>query len=117
MPKKDKDNEIKIQAETSYNGHSIKANGSVDISFKFGYSELTNVIKLLQLLNENIKIAVKIRKENPIVVGEFMLKDFRIDSDGESTIKFNSSVDYIEGDILGLVGEPLKVMFKAKLGE
>ncbi len=108
---------VKIKVVGKYNGHSIKANKSVDVSFKFAYSEMVNTVKLLQLLNENVTIIVKVGDEKPKKIGMFMIKDIRFDSDGESIIKFNSSTDFIEAASLdGLAGDDLlTVLFQAEI--
>lgn len=107
---------VKIKSLCKYNGHNIKANSSVDLNLKFSYDELTNYIKLLSLLNENIEIAVKIEEDEVQILGVFMLKELKVDHDGESVIKFNSMIDHIEADILNtLVGKMFKIMFKANI--
>ena len=109
---------IDIKVNGQYNGHNIKPNGAVDVSLKFEYGELVNYIKLLQLLNENIVIAVKAGADKPKELGMFMLKDMKIGGDGEGVVKFNSSLDYVEADNLnGLISEILTVRFKAEIEE
>jgi len=106
--------EIKFKVVGQYNGHSIKNNNTVDLSFKFWYDELVNSIKLIQLLNENITIAAKIGDGKPFVLGMFMIKDIKIGSDGQMVAKFNSHVDYVEIDNFKyLIVDLLAVMFKA----
>lgn len=103
---------VNIKSVCSYNGHNIKANKAIDIGFKFAYSELARCIQLIQLLNENVKIAIKIAGNQPIKLGMFMIKDFRIDNDGECTVKFTSSLDFVEASNLNnLAGEVLQISF------
>ena len=110
--------EVKVKAVGKYNGHNIKANKSVDIAFKMDYSELVNSVKLLQMLNENITVAVKVGDTKPKILGMYMVKEVKFDHDGESLVKFNSTLDYIEADNLnGLAGEILNILFKAKIEE
>lgn len=90
---------IKIKQLVSYNGHSIKANGSVDFNLKSAYSELVNTIKLTQLLNNDITIKAKVNNK-VINLGIFKIKSITIDGDGESKLKFNGLSDYIEMDNL-----------------
>jgi len=107
---------IKLKTIGTYNGHNIKANKSVDLSLKMKYSELTNYIQLVQLLNENVAIMAKIGEEKAQKLGMFMIKEIRIDHDGEGIVKFNSTLDYVEADNLnGLAGEILKLMFQAEV--
>ncbi len=110
---------IKIKSIATYNGHNVRPNKSVDISFKFEYSELTKYITLVQLLNENISISVKKHDEPVTKLGTFLLKDMKIDHDGESVIKFNSMTDQSEVQVMHtLTGdEPFRIMFEAEIEE
>ena len=109
--------EIKIKAIGKYNGHNIKVNKAIDLGLKFSYDELESYIKLIQLLNENISITTKNLDEKPIKLGTFMLKEIKVDHDGEGIIKFTSQLDYVDADgINQLVGtEQFKVMFEAMI--
>lgn len=107
---------VKIKSLCKYNGHSVKANKSVDISFKFMYSELTNYIKLIQLLNENIEISIKIEDEKAQKLGTFMIRGIGIDHDGEGNIKFNSQLDFIEPNVINeIAGKTLQILFVANI--
>lgn len=110
MPK-----ELKTRSLAKYNGHSIKTNKAVDLGLKFSYEELPNYIKLIQFLNENVTITIKRGDQKPQKLGTFMVKEIKIDHDGEGIIKFNSMLDYVEADELNtMVGEDIfKVMFEA----
>lgn len=46
----------KVKEVVTYGGHSLKASGSVDLTLKAGYSELTNSIKLMQMFNNDVSI-------------------------------------------------------------
>lgn len=111
--------EVKIKTIANYNGHNVKANKSVDISFKFSYGDLVEYIKVIQMLNENVEIIVKQLDSKPQKLGIFMVKDIRIDHDGEGTIKFNSMVDQAEVQLMHLLAndEQFKILLKAKIEE
>ena len=94
---------IKVKEIVSYKGHSISANGSVNFTVKAMYSQLTNTIKLMQLLNNDVIIKAKLPEEKPMKLGSFRIKQITVDGDGESSIKFNGVVDYIEVDNLNLL--------------
>lgn len=94
---------IKVKEVVSYSGHSLSANGSVNFNLKASYSELTNTIKLMQMLNNDVTIKAKVPSEKPMKLGMFRLKQIVIDGDGESKIKFNGLNDYIEMDNLNLL--------------
>lgn len=98
---------IKVKEVVKYNGHSLSANGSVSLAFKASYSELTNSIQVMQMLNNDVAIAAKLpSNKKPIKLGLFRVKNVSIDGDGESTLKFNGLNDFIEMDNLNLL--PLK---------
>ena len=94
---------IKVKEVVKYGGHSLSANGSVNFTLKIKYSELSNTIKLMQLLNNDVSIKAKIPGGSPMKLGMFRVKQIVVDGDGESTIKFNGLNDYIEMDNLNLL--------------
>lgn len=83
-----------------YNGHSVKQSGSVDLNLKADYSELPNYVQLLQMLNNDIKVLVKLNGEKPMKLGMFRLKQLTVQHDGEGKIAFNSTTDFVEVDKL-----------------
>ena len=95
---------IKVKQVVKYNGHNIMANGSVNLSFKASYSELTKSIELQQLLNNDVDIKCKLPDVKKVIeLGRFRLKQTVIDGDGESKIKLNGIKDYIETDNLNML--------------
>lgn len=94
---------VKVKEVVEYYGHSISPNGSVNFSLKADYSELTNTIMLMQMLNNDIIIKCKIPTNKPFKIGVFRLKKIEIDGDGESKIKFNGLTDFIEMDNLNIL--------------
>lgn len=94
---------VKVKEVVKYGGHSLSANGSVNFTLKAAYSELTNSIKLMQMLNNDVNIKAKVPSGKPMKLGMFRIKQIIIDGDGESTIKFNGLNDYIEMDNLNLL--------------
>ena len=94
---------VKVKEIVKYGGHNLSANGSVNLTLRANYSELTSTIKLMQMLNNDVNIKAKIPGEKVMKLGFFRIKDIRIDGDGESIIKFNGLNDYIEMDNLNLL--------------
>ena len=114
--------QIKVKQLVEYNGHGLRANGSVDLNFKAKYSNLVNTIQLMQLLNNDITIKAKV--SNKVTrLGIFRIKNVVIDGDGESKIKLIRLSDYIEMDELNnlpLSNEDAKefyVMYEADVEE
>lgn len=90
---------VTVKMFANYNGHNVRQNGSINLTFKCDYGELSNSIQLLQLLNNDINVIAKVASENkPFKIGSFRLKGVTIDDDGESKITFNSITDYVEID-------------------
>lgn len=94
---------IKVREIVKYGGHSLSANGSVNFTLKASYSELTNSIKLMQMLNNDVSIKAKAPGSKAMKLGIFRVKQIIIDGDGESILKFNGLNDYIEMDNLNLL--------------
>lgn len=96
--------EIKVNQVVKYDGHNIMANGSVNLSFKASYSELTKTIELQQMLNNDVEIKCKLPDVKKVItLGRFRIKQTIIDGDGESKIKLNGLKDYIETDNLNML--------------
>lgn len=111
---------VKIKFEAKYNTHTVKANKAVDITFKMPYTELTQYIGSIQLLNENVTIAAKIGADKkPVKLGEFMITNISVDRDGQGTMKFNSLLDHVEAAHLNELAsrndEPMVLFLKADI--
>lgn len=91
---------VKVKEVVKYAGHSLSANGSVNLTFKASYSELINTIQVMQMLNNDVTIKAKKPDEKAMKLGSFRIKNIGIDGDGESVIKFNSLNDFVEVDNL-----------------
>ncbi len=94
---------VKVKEVVKYGGHSLSANGSVNFTLKASYSELTNTIQMMQMLNNDVTIKAKLPAGKPMKLGMFRIKQIIIDGDGESTLKFNGLNDYIEMDNLNIL--------------
>lgn len=94
---------IKVKEVVKYGGHSLSANGSVNFTLKASYSELTNTIQMMQMLNNDVSIKAKLPAGKPMKLGMFRIKQIIVDGDGESILKFNGLNDYIEMDNLNLL--------------
>lgn len=112
---------VKVKEIVKYGGHNLSANGSVNLTFKASYSELTNTIQLMQMLNNDVNIKAKIPGEKAMKLGMFRIKEIKVEGDGESVIKFNSLNDYTEMDnlnylpIKGSENEEFAVMMSAEI--
>lgn len=91
---------IKVKEVVQYAGHSLRANGSVNLTVKAMYSELTNSIQMMQMLNNDVDLKARIANEKPFRLGFFRIQEIKVDGDGESVIKFNGISDNIEMDHL-----------------
>lgn len=93
----------KVKEVVEYAGHTLSANGNVNFTLKASYSELTNTIQLMQMLNNDVDIKARLPGDKPMKLGSFKIKQIVIDGDGESKIKFNSLNDYVEMDNLNVL--------------
>lgn len=91
---------VKVREVVRYAGHNITANGAVTFNLVASYSELTNTIQAMQMLNNDINIKAKIPGGKAMKLGMFRLNQIVIDGDGESKLKFKGLNDYIEMDNL-----------------
>lgn len=94
---------VKVKEVVEYAGHTLSANGNVNFTLKASYSELTNTIQLMQMLNNDVDIKARLPGGKPMKLGSFRIKQIVIDGDGESKIKFNSLNDYVEMDNLNVL--------------
>lgn len=110
-------NNFSLKTISQYGGHSIKNNGNVDVTFRCDYSELVNYIRLVQALNNDINISVRVPDSKPFKLGIFRIKSLTVDHDGEGIIKFNGQTDFVEVDNLTkLVGcERFVVKYNAEI--
>lgn len=87
---------LKTTAVAQYKGHSLSENGSVNLSFKFKYDQLVNVIQLMQMFSNDVQVTVKIPGVSAYKLGMFRIKNITVDGDGESAVKLNGLNDFIE---------------------
>lgn len=109
---------IKIKEVVKYKGHNVTANGAVKLNFTAMYSELTNTISVLQMLNNDVKISCKIPGvKETLQLGMFRVKNVIIDDDGESVLKFESINDYVEMDNLNKIigSDEFKILMVANI--
>ena len=59
---------VKVKEVVKYGGHSLSANGSVNFTLKAQYSELSNTIQLMQMLNNDVSIKAKIPGGSPCLL-------------------------------------------------
>lgn len=111
--------EVKLKTEGTYFNHNVKKNKSIDLVIKLPYSELTNYIQSIQMLNENVEVVARISSDKPMPLGSFMINNISIDNDGEGKLKLNSQLDFVDADAINKLAmrndEPLKLMLKCKI--
>lgn len=106
--------EIKLKLKGTYGGHSIKTSGVVHVDFSFNYTELIQVVPLIQCLNNNIRIVAKVDDE-VLKLGSYMLNQVKVNHDGTSSVRFNSIIDSIEADNLNkLYGKEKEIQMQIK---
>ncbi len=111
---------IKVPEVVVYGGHSISQNGTVKLTVKAGYSELSNSIRAMQMLNNDVEIKAKLPEaKKAIRLGIFRIQNVIIDGDGESKIKFDGLNSFVEIDNLNELvstdGALFKILMQAEL--
>ena len=102
---------VEVKLVGKYNGHSVKANQSVDLGIKAGYDQLAQAVQLLQFLNNDVTIKAKVTDAKPFNLGTFRVQAVNVSHDGESAIKFNSMADFTEVDNFSkLIGSDIVVL-------
>lgn len=87
--------QVKTRMVVTYDGHSVRKDGDIDVKFKADYGEVVNVLSLFQMLNQNVDIKVKVGSAKPSVLGTFIIRSISVDRDGESKLKFNSEANHV----------------------
>jgi hypothetical protein len=108
---------VLVKAIATYNGHNIKQSGSVDLSLVCPYDELANYIQLIQMLNNDVNLAIRMAGDKPFKLGMFKIKEIKVCDDGEGVIKFNSMTDFVEVDNLNkmVTKDRFEVRFTAEI--
>jgi len=88
--------QVKVKEVVKFGGNSLSRNGSVNITFDAGYSELVESVKALQMLNNDVTIKAKLPGEKAMMLGTFRIKQIQFDGDGDSRLKFNGLRDFVE---------------------
>ena len=102
---------VEVKVIGKYNGHSVKANQSVDLGIKAGYDQLSQSVQLLQMLNNDVTIMAKVPDSKPFKLGVFRVQQVNVSHDGESTLKFNSMADFTEVDnFTKLIGSEMVIL-------
>lgn len=108
---------IVVTAVMQYNGHTAGANGNIDLNLIGDYSELTNMIQVLQMLSNDVSVKIKMFEEKPFKLGVFRVKTLNVAGDGESKLKLNSMSDFVEVDNMNrlITKERFTVRFEANV--
>lgn len=109
-----------IKSVCVYCGHSIKQSGAIDLKLKSKYEDLVNSVQLLQMLNNDVSVLVKLPdQKKEFSLGSFRLNKLSVDHDGESLIVLNSTNEFVEIDNINdiVTQEPFRVTFKAEIEE
>ena len=109
----------KVKGMYAYRGHNVSANGSVNLTLSGKYSQLTSSVQLLQMLNNDVIIQIKMGAEKQFKIGSFRIKNVAFDGDGESILKFNSLNDFVDIDKMNdlITKDEFTVMFTANIEE
>lgn len=91
---------ISVKTFANYKAHSVNGKGVVKLTVSIAYADLSDAVKLLQLLNSDVNVRAKFGNEKPIKIGSFKIDKFAVDRDGNVKLTFNSFTDYVELDMI-----------------
>ena len=107
--------QIKTTIEAQFDGFVTRKNGDIDLKIRAPYSELVNVMNLLQMIDCNIKVACKVNQGKAFSLGTFWLYKLIFDKDGESKITFNTELTCSEYEnFKELLAPEAVIMLQAK---
>ena len=107
---------IEVMAIGSFDGNNIKKNKSIDLKFKFGIDQRSEVIKAVMLVGQDVSVFTKQGKEKAKFIGVFRFNGMNIDRDGETKITFNSLLEEVRVDAMNEMienGEYMKIKMVA----
>ena len=107
---------MKIKAAASFNGCSIKSDGTVSLSFKIPYSDLAEALKSVMLIDRVMTCGFLV-EEKPLPIGKATFGSISIDREGESTLKIETSIDLIRvqvEDLQQVVKAPCSLVMSVK---
>jgi len=109
--------ELKVKVTGSYNGHSVKPNQTVDLSFKFFRGDLEETIPLLATVNQNIEVIAKVGLNKPVKIGMFNFNGFNVNRSGEAILKLQSDKDFVNMDNVDIIStnDLITIMFKSNI--
>lgn len=85
---------VKVDATGYYVGHSIKANGTLDLKMSFPPNEITNTVKFLTMIGKPFKLGIFEDGDKPVNLGEFTIDKIEFTKNAETKMKFASTKDY-----------------------
>lgn len=90
---------VRFTQNVSYGGHAVASTGVVNLTLKAQYSELSNTMRLMQMLNNDILVIAKVvNMPKAIRLGYFRIKNVAVAGDGTSKIKLSGITDSVEVD-------------------
>lgn len=97
---------VKVAATGFYAGHSIKANGTLDLKMTFSSNEMNNSVKFLTMIGKPIKLGIYADGDKPTNLGEFTIDKVEFTKNAETKIKFASTKDYaVVQNMISLLAE------------
>lgn len=91
---------ISVKTFANYKAHSVNGKGVVKLTVSIAYVDLSDAVKLLQLLNSDVNVRAKFGNEKPFKIGIFKIDKFAVDRDGNVKVTFNSFTDYVEMNVI-----------------
>ena len=98
---------MKIRFDGSFDGCSVKGDGTVSMTFKVPFSGLSESMKSVMLIDRVIAAGFVVN-DKPLKIGKATFGQLTIDREGESKVRIDSSLE-----LLTLTLEELQSVVKA----
>lgn len=82
----------KITYEATYDGHNTKRDGIISLNFRVPYTELSNGVKSVMLVDKQFKVAVIVDGQKIKIAKSAAFCGLRIDRHGETRITLETDV-------------------------
>ena len=104
---------MKINAICTFDGQTIKSDGVVQLKFRIPASYITNAIRTVILIDSKFKLSI-VAKGARYRIGLVIFKKLSIDSEGESKLTLETTLDELLID-LNMLKALINITLKIRL--
>ncbi len=109
---------ITAKAIGTFDGMSVKKDKSIDLIFIFPFDQRGEALKTTLFVSQDIRVLARVGKEKPVELGYFKFKNFNFNSHGESKLKLQAFLEYVNMDNVNSIANNdtlLNLRFEAEI--